>query len=188
MRVPLVMLLVSISTIAMAAPPASVQDLASALAAPRDACAQQAQRAASDANTANYKAGLDLQNAQLQAELDARVYSVGHGRTETRDFLLERTRQTNADSIATTQRIADKLHADSQAVLACVADAKAQGKNLYSTFKADRRHRRDMPEAEALMTAWLTNVAEISTDQPQGSDESLAGWKKAKAHTEVAGL
>lgn len=181
-------LLFSISGAAAASPPSTVQDLATALAAPRDACAQQAQRAASAASTANYKAGLDLQNAQLQAELDARVYSVGHGRRETRDFLLERTRQTNADSIAATQRIADKLQADSQAVLACVADAKVQGKNLYSAFKADKRHHRDMREAEALMTAWLTNVGEISTNQPQGGDESLASWKKAKAHTEVAGL
>lgn len=175
-------------TLAGAQSPASVQDLADALTSSRDACVQQASQAASTASTANFKAGLDLQNAQLQAEMDARVYGVGHGRRETSEYLLDRMQQANAASAAETQRIADQLKTDSHAVLLCVDAAKAHGKSLYSAFKADKRHHRDMPEAEALMTAWLTNMAEVTSGQPQGGDASLAAWKTAKAHAEVAGL
>lgn len=178
----------ALGTLASAQSPASVQDLADALTSSRDACVQQASQAASTASTANFKAGLDLQNAQLQAEMDARVYGVGHGRRETSEYLLDRMQQANAASAAETQRIADQLKTDSHAVLVCVDAAKAHGKNLYSAFKAEKRHHRDMPEAEALMTAWLTNMAEVTSDQPQGGDASLAAWKTAKAHAEVAGL
>ncbi|TPG50684.1 hypothetical protein EAH75_04390 [Rhodanobacter glycinis] len=158
------------------------------MASARDACAQQAQQAAEGASTANYKAALDLQTAQTQAEMDAQVYGVGHGHRETRDFLSSRLQQASDASVAESQRIADKLSSDKQAVAACVTQAQMQGKADYSAFKADKRHKRAMPEAESLMTAWLTNLGEIDTGHPQGSDASLAAWRSAKTHTELSAL
>ena len=171
-----------------AASPQSVAELASGLAASRDACAQQAKQVADTAALANYQATLDLQNAQLKAQMDAQVYAVGHGGRETTRYLADRLQESSSASEQTTRGITDKLATGSQAVNACVARAQEQRKIDYSAFKADKRHRADMPEAQSLMTAWLTNVAEISTDSPQGSDESLAAWKAAKAHVEVSAL
>lgn len=171
---------------------ASTQDplsgLATSLTAGRDACALQAKDASTAAATANFKASLDLQGAQAQAEMDARVYGIGHGRRETRNFLIDRLQQATQASIAESAQIADKLAADSEAVKSCVATAEAKGKAEYSAFKANKRHGKQLPEAEALMTAWLTNVGEIDVGHPQGGDASLAAWNTAKVHVEIAGL
>lgn len=178
----------TIGSPAVASSQSTVLDLARALDDARDPCAQQAQRAAQDASTANFKASLDLKTAQMQAEMDARVYGVGHGRRETREFLLDRMHGNSVAATKEMQRISDGLGAINLDVQVCLAVARTKGKAEYSAFKADKRHKSDMPEADSLMTAWLTNIGEIDIDHPQGGESSLAAWKSARAHAELSAL
>jgi hypothetical protein len=171
---------------AVCAPASGLASLSAALAGIRENCATQAHDANFAFNTAQYKQTLDAQLAQQQAETDAQVYGIGHGRNETRDYLLSRMQENVQADGAKTQQISDKAASDKQLVQACVASAEQQGKALYSDFK--RNHKREASAAESLMTAWLTNVDEITFDRPRGSDATDAAWKTAKAHAELSSL
>lgn len=165
--------------------PSSLENLASNLTALRDACSQQAQKAKSDFSTATFQESLQLDADRDQAQMDARVYAVGHGNRQTQTYLLDRLQENSANQAARSKVISDKLSTDKQAVQACVADAREKGRAGYSSFKSDPKNKRLFGEAESLTTAWLTNVDEITTDQPQGGDASKANWNTAKSHAEL---
>lgn len=167
---------------------AGINDLATELSSLRDNCANQADVAKSSFMTAEYKNSLDSQLATDTARMDARVYRVGHGGRETTQYLADRIQEEHAKVEQQHKKIVDKMDADTKSVIACVADAENQGKMKYSAFKASHKKKPQLSEAESLMTAWLTNLKEISTDHPQGSDETSAAWKTAKSHAEISDL
>lgn len=166
----------------------TVQELSVALSQKRDACAQLAQDASNKADAAFLQVDLDRDTAHRQVEMDTDVYSVGHGRSQTTEFMLQKMREAAAASAEQSQRVADQVSIDRRAVEQCVSDALAAGKAEFSTFKANKKHKQNLPEAESLMTAWIANSSEISIGKPQGSPETLASWKSAKAHAEVSSL
>jgi hypothetical protein len=168
-----------------ASSPGSLDELVSGLTALRDNCSQKAQQAKSDFSMATFKEGLTEDADRQQATMDARVYAVGHGDRETTAYLANRLQENSANQAQRSKAISDKLAADKQAVQACILDARERGKANYSSFKADPKRKRYLSEAESLMTAWLTNVDEITTDQPEGSDISKANWNTAKSHAEL---
>jgi hypothetical protein len=102
-------------------------------------------------------------------------------------FLEDRLASDQAARNDKDKAIEDAYQAASQKVAQCVTDAVQQGKTDYVTFKTHAR-KADLAEAEALMTAWLTNVREISTNSPEGGSDSAAAWKAAKSHAEVASM
>lgn len=171
-----------------AATPDSLSGLSEQLTAYRDACSKQAASANAEYSSAQYKASLDMDVAATQAKMDARVYAVGHGRRETRDFMLARLQQDQAAQEQQSNRIADKMKADSDSVKACVANAAQEGKAVYSDFRNSHRKADARAAAETLMTAWLTNLEEISFSAPNGSAATNAQWKTAKTHAEITDI
>lgn len=166
----------------------TVQDLSVALGQKRDACANLAQEASNKADAAFLQVDLDRDTARRQVEMDANVYGIGHGRSQTTEFMIQKMREAAAASEEQTKRVSDQVTSYRHEVEQCVSDALVAGKALFSTFKLDKKHKKSLPEAETLMTAWIANSSEISIGKPQGSPETLAVWKSAKAHAEVSSL
>ena len=164
----------------------SVSDLSAQLSNLRETCSKQASTSSEANAEAEYKSALDMKIAQSKAETDAQVYAVGHGRKETRDYLLDQYQAADQASKEESDAIAKKGKDDASAVQVCVADAEQKGKALYSDFK--RSSKRAPHAADDLMTAWLANISEISFDKPTGTSETAAAWKTAKAHAELASL
>ena len=162
--------------------------LASTLAGLSGACEAKAQAAKMASSTALYQNSLDSQLAIDRAQMDARVYGVGHGGRETTEYLADQLQNGQNKVEADRAKIAEKLTSDRRDVESCVSDAETQGKNRYSSFKADHKRKSDISDAESIMTAWLTNLKEISVDTPQGSEATNAAWKTAKAHAEISDL
>lgn len=171
-----------------AAAPDDLSGLASQLAGYRDACATQAATANIDYSTAQYQASLDMGVAATQARMDAKVYRVGHGSKETRDFQLARLHGDTSAQGQKLQQIEAKKDADSKQIVACVAGAEQRGKAAYADFIASHHGKRAKGDAAALMTAWLTNMEEITFDTPHGSAATDAQWKTAKSHAEIAAI
>ncbi|WP_130617977.1 hypothetical protein [Dyella amyloliquefaciens] len=182
------MLLVSaalMATSAFADQPNHLGELLSSLASMRNECAQQAQKARDDFSTATFKAHLDADTGRTQAQMDARVYGVGHGSRETQQYFIDRLKANSDAQAQTLKNISDKYSSDKQSSLACIDEAKQHGKEEYKAFKADPKNKRALPDAESLMTAWLSNMDEITPDQSQGSEATKANWNTAKAHAEL---
>jgi hypothetical protein len=173
---------------AVAATPTNVADLASALQGQRDVCAKMAADAKDAYSLAQYQSGLDRQTAALKAKMDARVYGVGHGSRETTEYYIQQMQNANSAQDSKDKDVSDKFQASTKQVAQCVSDTEQKGKTTYVEFKKHHAGKSARAEAEALMTAWLANVSEISTGAPNGSDASYAAWKAAKAHAEVASL
>jgi hypothetical protein len=170
-----------------AASQSKVDVLAASLAADRDNCAKMAKDAQSNHGLAIYQSSLDAQLDALRAKNDAQLYAMSHGSRESTEFLENRLDADQAARADTDKAIEAKYKADGQKVAQCVADAVQQGKDDYVAFRAHAR-KADRGEGESLMTAWLANVREISTNSPEGSSASEAAWKAAKAHAEVASM
>lgn len=152
----------------------------------RDHCAQIAKKAADKHALDQYQVGLDLQLAQTQAQMDARVYGVGHGSRETRDFYLSRLQSATDQSTRTDNKIAAEYAKSGDDVAACVKSAESDGRFAYTSFKSEKGNKPSAKiDAESLMTAWLANLEEISLTSPDGSDGTSAQWKTAKARAEV---
>ncbi|MGN6234979.1 hypothetical protein [Dyella sp.] len=167
---------------------AGLAELSVALSAKRDACAQMAQTASNKADAAFLQVDLDRDTARRQVEMDTDVYRVGHGNSQTTDYMLQRMREAADASAQQTERVAAQVAADRKAVKQCVADALLAGKGQFSAFKADKKHKSQLAAAETLMAAWLANSGEITIGKPQGSPETLAAWKAAVARVEVSSL
>jgi hypothetical protein len=183
-----VLVLASFGAVADAAGPTNVADLATALQGQRDVCAKMAADAKDAYSLAQYQSGLDRQTAALKAKMDARVYGVGHGGRETTEYYVQQMQNADSAQDAKDKAISDKFEASTKQVAQCVSSAEQQGKATYVAFKKHHTSKSARSEAEALMTAWLANVGEISTSSPNGSDDSYADWKTAKAHAEVSSL
>jgi hypothetical protein len=164
-----------------------ISEFSASITSLRDTCAKQAKDVSNADALAQYQSAIDRKTALNQAQIDAQVYGAsGNGSRETRDYAIERMQEASQGSDAKDAKIADKVKTDTAAVLACVANAEGQGKALYSDFK--KHHKRDASAAESLMTAWLTNVDEISFSAPNGSDATNSAWNTAKTHAELAAL
>ena len=184
------LLVVLATTQAWAAAPLqnSIGDLASELQTERSLCASMAREAKQAYSLAQYKSGLDRDTAALKAEMDARVYGVGHGRRETAEYYAQRLQILEAEQHAKDKDAADAFSTAGEKVAQCLVALKQKGKDRYVAFR--QRHTKSSVrlQAETLMSAWLANVDEISTSSPDGGDASLAAWKAAKAHAEVSSL
>jgi hypothetical protein len=177
--------LLAIPGLAFCAQP-SISALSSSLSSLRDTCAKQAKDASDAQANAQFDSAQQLKTAQVKAQMDAQVYGVGHGSRETNEYLVQRLQEVNQDSQSNDEKIIAQGDADSKAVQACVADAQQKGKTLYSDFK--KQNKRSPHAADDLMTAWLSNIEEISFEKPSGSAETAAAWKTSKAHAELAAL
>lgn len=170
------------------AQPVNVSGFAAELSTLRDACADKAKEASQAYSSAQFQASLDAQTAVDQAEMDARVYGVGHGRRETSEFLASRLQENQLKAVDKAGEISNKLASDAKDVAACVSDAEQKGKSLYASYKSGLKHKKGAEEAESLVTAWLTNLKEIDTDHPNGSEATDAAWKTAKSHAEISDI
>jgi hypothetical protein len=171
-----------------AATKTNLADLASVLQDQRDICAKLAADAKRTYSLAQYQSGLDRQTAALKAEMDARVYGVGHGRRETTAFYLDKMQQATSAQDAKDKEVSDAFAADTKSVAQCVSDIEQKGKASYVAFKQKHADKLMRSQAESLMTAWLANVGEISADSPDGGDATFGAWKEAKARAEVSSL
>jgi len=165
---------------------ADISGLASQLAGYRDACATQAATANVNYSSAQYQASLDADVAATKARMDTQVYAVGHGSRETRDYQVSRLQGDVDAQGQKLQQIEAKKDADTKQISACTADAKERGKAAYADFIATHHDKQAKDAAANLLTAWLTNMEEITFDTPHGSTATSAQWKTAKAHAEVA--
>jgi hypothetical protein len=163
-------------------------DLAATLQQQREVCASLAKEAYQTFDLAQFQARLDGDNARLKAEMDARVYGVGHGRQQTADYYLSRLKSVSEEQAEKAKATSDAFTAAGLQVDQCVADAKKSGKASYTAFKKTQVSARVRKEAESLMSAWLTNISEVTSSKPNGEDESFNAWKAAKAHAEVSSL
>jgi len=166
----------------------TVADLAATLQAQRDVCAKMAADAKSTYSLAQYQSGLDRQTAAVKAEMDARVYGVGHGRQQTTDYNIQQIQNSENAQNAKDRSISDEYGASTQKVGQCVSDFEQKGKSIYVVFKQRHTNNSIRAQAESLMSAWLENMSEINTDTPNGSDTSYGAWKAAKARAEVSSL
>lgn len=170
---------------AVAAPSTSLGDLVQLLSDQRDQCAEMALKAHKAYDSATFDAGLQADRDRQKAQLDAQVYGVGHGNRETTQYYAARLQENGAAQAARYAEISKKLDADREEVKACVQDALTQGKAGYATFKSDPKHKKLLGESDAVMTAWIVNVGEIATSQPQGTESTKTAWATAKAHAEL---
>ena len=168
--------------------PYSIGDLASELQTERDVCANLAKEAKKAYSLAQYQSDLDRDTAALKAEMDARVYGVGHGRRQTAEYYAQRRESLEAEQRAKDEETEDAFSSAGETVAQCLVALEQKGKDKYIAFKQRHAESPVGLQAEALMVAWLTNVLEISTSEPDGGDASLAAWKAAKAHAEVTSL
>lgn len=166
----------------------SIGDLSETLQAQRDACANMAADAKRNYSLAQYQAGLDRQTAAVKAEMDARVYGVGHGRRETEAFYLQTMQDAEDAQKAKDKANSEEFNANSARVARCVSDAEQNGKSTYIAFKKGRSNDPARARAESLMSAWLENIREISAAAPNGGEPSYNAWKAAKARADVSSL
>ncbi|MDR3446016.1 hypothetical protein [Dyella sp.] len=170
---------------ARAEAPTTLGGLVDQLGTLRDACADQAKKASSDYATAAYSESLQVETDRQKAQMDAQVYAVGHGSRESSDYLIARMNQDISAQAERQKVMASKFATDKDAVQTCVTDAASRGKSEYGAFKGNPKLKSQHSEAEKLVTAWLANVEEISTSQPQGSEVTKASWSTAKAHAQL---
>ena len=163
-------------------------DLAATLQQQREVCASLAKEANQSFERAQFQARLDGDTARLKAEMDARVYGVGHGRQQTAEFYVSRLQRVSEEQSEKSKASSEAFKAAELEVDQCVADAKIAGKASYTAFKKAQVSPSVRKEAESLMSAWLTNISEITASKPNGEDESFNAWKAAKAHAEVSSL
>jgi len=182
------LVLVAFFATASAATLTNVASLASTLQDQRNVCAKMAADAKSSYSLAQYKSGLDRQTAALKAEMDTRVYRVGHGSRQATDYYIQQMQNANNAQNAKDRATSDEFMANTKKVEECVVDAKQQGTSTYISFKEHHVSKPVRAQAEVLMTAWLANVDEINTSSPDGGDASHTAWKAAKAHAEVSSL
>ena len=171
-----------------ASPPKDIGGLASQLQAERGVCASMAKDAKQAYSLAQYKAGLDRETAALKAEMDARVYGVGHGRQQSTEYFAQLLQKAAAEQRAKDEQTAAAFSSSGDKVAQCVVALKQSRKDAYVAFKQKHTKSPLRAQAEALMAAWLANVDEINTSTPDGGDASLAAWKAAKAQAEVSSL
>lgn len=173
----------------LGAPPLNdIGGLASRLQHERDVCATMANEAKQAYSLSQYQSGLDRETAALKAEMDARVYGVGHGRRQTAEYYAQRLEAAEAEQRAKDEEAAAAFSTSGTEVAQCVVALKQTGKDVYVSFKQKHAKSPTLTQAGALMAAWLANVDEISTSMPNGGDASLAAWKAAKAQAEVSSL
>lgn len=129
---------------------------------------------------------LEAQEAMQRLRNDVELYGIGHGRENTRRYMLDSMeRQAKLESEAADRGILVTKERDAE-VAACVADAVPKGKAAYSAFKKGKRGPADLNLANDLMTSWLVNVETISLNQPEGTGDSNEAWKRAKAAVELS--
>jgi hypothetical protein len=135
-----------------------------------------------------YESNADLETADLKAEMDARVYAVGHGQRQTTEYYAQLLQNATAKQQAKDKVINDTFLAAGEKLKECVIELKEKGKATYVNFKKRSVNATVISQAETLMTAWLANVNEISTAAPNGEDPSFTAWKAAIAQAEVSAL
>lgn len=166
----------------------SLSDLASGLSELRDNCAKKALDTRTKFADSEMDSINNLKLAQQQAEIDAHVYSVGHGRSETLDYYSQRLQSADDAQRSSHQANSDQYDKDKADVDSCVSSARMVGENAYRSFKTNKKNSKNMTSAQALMAAWLGNLNEINPDHPDGSDETKAEWTKQKSLAEVDSL
>jgi hypothetical protein len=170
------------------APPKNASELSKALTGLSDACTTKATEFASADQVAIFQQSEDRKTAQLQIEMDTRVYGVGHGRSETSQHMIDLMQaQSQQESQAATD-FGVKASDEDKQVSACTDSAEESGKALYSAFKSSRKKKDKMDEANAVMTAWLVEIKSITKGTPKGSAEASAAWQSSKAHAELEAL
>ena len=185
----LLLALIATSTAWASTPKIStISDLASELQAQRETCSSMAMQAKKDYDFAIFQARLDRDTAALKAEMDARVYAVGHGRRQTTEYYAQLLQNVAAEQQAKDKANSDAFFAAGENVTRCIAQIKEQGKSIYVAFKQKPSSKSARHQAEALISAWLTNIDEINTSKPNGGDVSFNAWKAAKTQAEVSSL
>lgn len=181
-----ILLAAIVSAPATAQSPSNLPSLLSVVNDARGACSTIAANHQSSERLDALKRRLEAQEAMQRLRNDVELYGIGHGRENTRRYMLDSMeRQAKLDSEAVDRGILASKERDAE-VAACVADAVPKGKAAYSTFKKGKRAPADLNLANDLMTSWLVNVETISVNQPEGTDESKEAWKRAKAAVELS--
>lgn len=173
---------------AIAATTVGLSDLVAGLQGRRDYCAQMATTARDGYSSERRQSRLDLDSALLKAKMDTQVYGVGHGGRETADYYAQQTRNAITGQSAKDEASYAQFKTKSNEVKQCLADAEQQGKADYVLFKEGKASKAVQAQAAALITAWLTNLGEISTESPNGSEVTLTAWKSEKVRAEVSSL
>jgi hypothetical protein len=131
-----------------------------------------------------FKAELDEKLESQRMRNDVDVYSVGHGRQQTTQYMLSRMQQqAEAAANASSQRAA-VFEQRAKEVESCTVSAAAEGKALYASRPAKAK----TASASDLMSAWLVNIESVTSQWPDGRDESRQVWEREKSRAELDSL
>lgn len=181
-----ILLAAIVSAPAAAQNPGNLTSLSSVVDDARSACSTMAASHQSSERLDALNRRLEAQEAMQRLRNEVELYGMGHGRENTRRYMLDSMeRQAKLDSEADDRGILTSKERDAE-VAACVADAVPKGKAAYSVFKKGKRTQADLNLSNDLMTSWLVNVETISVNQPEGTSDSNEAWKRAKAAVELS--
>lgn len=181
-----ILLAAMVSAPAAAQTPGSLSSLSSVVNDARSTCSAMASSHHDNERLDALKRRLEAEEAMQRLRNDVDLYGIGHGRENTRRYMLDAMeRQAKLDSEAIDRGILTTKERDAE-VVACVADAVPKGKSAYSAFKKAKRAPADLNLANDLMTSWLVNIETISVNQPEGTSDSVEAWKRAKAAVELS--
>jgi hypothetical protein len=166
----------------------SLSDLASGLSRLRDSCAKKALDTRTRFADAEMDSVNNLKLAQQQAEIDSRVYAVGHGRSQTLDYYSRQLQAADDAQRSSHQANSDQYNKNKAEVESCISSARSVGENAYRSFKSNKKNSKNLTSAQYLMAAWLGNLNEINPDQPDGSDATKAEWTRQKSLATVNDL
>lgn len=179
----------AIAATATAAPaPRNSSELAVSLSNLRETCVVLAKDLRGKEETESYKRRLDRDLASQRVRNDVQLYSIGHGRSQTSQYMLDRMKSQADDERLISDKAIETSNARDQEVEACRTGALAKGKDAFAGFKKAKRPRADADAATDIMASWMVNVETISLSSPVGTDASEADWKKARSRAELQEL